>query len=582
MENLNKKLARIFAEMAAIYDFLNGGNRFRVIAYEKAALFLENLDEDLSTYSEKELEALRGIGHGIATKIEEYIATGKIEKYEELKVSVPAELISLSGIKGFGPKTLKKIHDSLGISNKKELIEALNDGRIEDLHGFGKKKVEAMLKGLEMKVDIEERIPLWEAQRIGNQFIDYLKEHPGIDKIEIAGSVRRCREDIGDLDILATCSKKNRNQIIKHFISHEDVKEILAKGNTKASIVVKDHGRQVDLRLVDPEEWGATMVYFTGSKQHNVHIRSIAKDNGLKISEYGVFKTDTNKKIAGKSEEEIYKTLNMKWIPPEIREDTGEVELSLKGKVPELVQLNDIKGDLQMHSTWTDGMHSIEEVADFVRKNYPYKYIAMTDHTKAVRIAGGMQDKKFLEQIKEIKEINSKLGEDFIKAGAEVDINPDGSLDLADEILEQLDWVVGSIHTQFNRDNTDRLIKACENPYVHVIGHPTGRLLGSREAYKLNMEELLKIAKATGTALEINAQPQRMDLSARLAFMARDKGVKMIISTDSHTFGNFAYMNLGVSIARRAWCTREDILNTRSWKELNRFFQKKRNKLMKS
>lgn len=580
MENLNKKLAKIFAEMAAIYDFLNGRNRFRVIAYEKAALFLENLDEDLTTYSEKELEGLRGIGHGIATKIEEYIATGKIEKYEELKASVPAELISLSGLKGFGPKTLKSIYDNLGIRTKKELVLALKDGRIEELRGFGGKKVEAMLKGLEMKGELEERISLWEAQRIGEELVNYLKEVPGIDKIEIAGSVRRCKEDIGDLDILATCTKHYRKQLLDHFISYEDIQEVLAKGQTKASVVIKDHGRQVDLRLMDPAEWGAAMVYFTGSKQHNVHIRSIAKEKGLKISEYGVFKSDTGKKIAGKTEEEVYKTLKMQWIPPEIREDRGEVELSLEAKVPKLIQISDLKGDLQMHSTWTDGMHSIEEVANFVRKNYPYKYIAMTDHTKAVRIAGGMQDKEFFDQIKEIKEINNKLGEDFIKAGAEVDINPDGSLDLADEILEQLDWVVASIHTQFNRDNTDRLIKACENPYVHVIGHPTGRLLGSREAYKLNMEELLQTAKSTGTALEINAQPQRMDLNDRLAFMARERGVKMIISTDSHTFGNFNFMKLGVNIARRAWCTKEDILNTRSWKDLNSFFQKKRKKLV--
>ena len=333
------------------------------------------------------------------------------------------------------------------------------------------------------------------------------------------------------------------------------------------------------MRIVNEDEWGAALQYFTGSKEHNIHLRTIAKDKGYKISEYGIFNIKNEKKVAGKTEEEIYRTLGFQMIPPEMREDKGEIELAGKNKIPKLVSLQDIKGDLQMHSVWSDGISTIEEIVKYVKKNFAYQYIALTDHSKSSRIANGMDEKQLLKQIKTIEQLNEKLGERFVKTGIEVDILPDGTLDIADEVLAQLDWVTAAIHSNFNRDNTERIIRACENPFVYCIGHPTGRLIGSREPYKVDMKKVIEVAKKTGTALEINAQPTRMDLNDELAMQAREKNVQLIISTDSHAPDNFNFMKLGVYIARRAWCTSDDILNTKSWKEIEQF-KKQKEKLM--
>ena len=330
------------------------------------------------------------------------------------------------------------------------------------------------------------------------------------------------------------------------------------------------------MRLVSENDWGSALQYFTGSKEHNVHLRTIARDKGYKISEYGIFTIKNDKRIAGKTEEEIYKTLGFQIMPPEMREDKGEIELSMKGKIPRLVSLNDIKGDLHMHSVWSDGARPIEETAAYIRKNLPYEYIVITDHSKSTRVAGGMDEKQVLKQLKEIDAINKKIGNEFIKKGMEVDILPDGTMDIADEVLSQLDWVIASIHSNFKRDNTDRIIRACENKYVSCIGHPTGRLIGSREPYRVTMEKIYEIAKATGTALEINSQPQRMDLNDEMTMGAREKGIKFVITTDSHDLGQFDYMKLGVAIARRGWCTADDILNTKSWAGIRDFTDKKK------
>lgn len=574
MPSKNKELAQIFKAMSAIYDYK--GDRFRSLAYQRAYRIIGSIQDDLSVMSEKELEDIEGIGEGIAKKIIEYFKTGKIAKHEELKKSVPHEFIDLIELKGFGPKTVKKIHDELGITTRAQLVKALKDGTIASLKGFGEKKVDNMLKGLRAFRTTEERILLWDALTISQSLVQSLQQLPEVKMIDAAGSIRRRKETIGDIDILISAADKHRGKIMDYFISLPQVEEVLARGETKSSVIIKDHHRQVDVRILQPDEWGAALQYFTGSKEHNVHMREIAKQKGLKVSEYGVFDSKTGKKMAGKNEEDVYKALGMQWMPPEMREDTGEVELALKKKIPALVTFDEVKGDLQMHSNWSDGAHSIEDIARYVKKHYTYEYIALTDHTKAVRIAGGMQDSDFPRQIKEIKRVNMLLGEDFVKAGAEVDIHPDGSLDLPDDILQQLDWVVASIHTKMNQDNTERLVKACENPFVHAIGHPTGRLLGSREAYPLDMNKLIKAARATGTALEINGQPERMDLNDTLARLAREHDVMLTFGTDSHHYGNLEFMRLSVAIARRAWCTADDILNTRSWKELQSFFAHKR------
>jgi DNA polymerase (family 10) len=329
--------------------------------------------------------------------------------------------------------------------------------------------------------------------------------------------------------------------------------------------------------LINKEEWGSALQYFTGSKDHNIHLRTIARAKGYKISEYGIFNLENDKKLAGLNEEDIYKKLGLQFIPPEIREDKGEIELSKLKMIPKLVSFEDIKGDLQMHSVWSDGTNSIDEIVTYVLKHFNYEYIVLTDHSKSSRVANGMDEKQVSKQLKEIELVNKKIGKDFIKKGIEVDILPDGSLDLSDEILSQLDWVTAAIHSNFSMDNTDRIVAACENKYVNVIGHPTGRLIGTREPYKLEMERVFEIAASTGTALEINASPQRMDLNDEYTFSAREKKIPLVISTDSHSFSNFDFMKLGVFIARRAWCKKEDILNSKSWSVL-KLFRNKKNK----
>lgn len=577
MTPTNRTLARIFKEMGAIYTFTDGINRFRALAYERAARVLGSLEDDISRYIESDrLEEVPGIGESIAEKIREYVTTGKIAKYEVLKTSVPHELLEMLEIKGFGPQSLKRIHEELGIETKEGIIRALQDGSIGHMKGFGQKKVANMMKGLKLHKTIEERMLLWDALNLGENVVEQLRHLREVKRIELAGSLRRGKETIGDIDILIAADDRHRKKIMDAFAALPEIKEVLLRGDTKVSALLKDKLRQVDIRIVHEDEWGAALQYFTGSKEHNIHLRTIAKDKGLKISEYGLFRLDNDKRIAGAEEKDLYKALGFAWIPPEMREDRGELELAAKNKLPRLVTPDDIRGDLQMHTKWSDGMHTIEEVARYAKKNLPYDYIALTEHSRSVRIANGMDEKQFLRQLEEIREVNEKLGENFIKQGAEVDIHTDGTMDLSDELLGQLDIVVASIHTAFNRDNTDRLIKACENPYVAIIGHPTGRLIGSREAYQVDMRRVIEAAKETGTALEINAQPNRMDLNDEWAALAREQGVKLVISTDMHQLSNFHYMKLGVLIARRAWCTADDILNTGKWKEVEEFAEKKR------
>lgn len=573
----NKDLSKIFKDMSSIYEYIGGEERFRAIAYRKASKVIDNLNEDIAFYSNSDaLDELSGIGKSISEKIKEYLKTGKIKKYEALKKSVPHELIDMMEINGFGPQSLKIIHQELNVSKRNELIKALKDGSVSKLKGFGKKKVEKMLQGLKIHKDIENRMLLWDALTLGDSILLSLKEFPEIIQAELAGSLRRRKETIGDIDIVVSSKRKDRKKIIDRFVSQNFVKQVIAKGETKASVILKEANKQVDVRVVEESEWGAALQYFTGSKEHNIHLREIAKEKGYKINEYGIFEIRNDKYIAGKTEEEIYKTIRYQLMPPEMREDIGEIELSEKHKIPHLITNEDILGDLHLHSNWSDGINSIEEIVEYVKKTFKYEYIAITDHSKSSRIANGMDEKKILKQIKEIKKINEKLGENFVKTGLEVDILSDGKLDISDEILAQLEWVTASIHNNFNKDNTNRIIKSCENKYVSSIGHPTGRLIGSREPYKVNMDEIIEVAKYTNTSLEINSQPNRMDLNDQWTMKAREKGIMLAIVSDSHAFPNFDYLKLGVSIARRGWCKKENILNTMSWTQINNFLKNKK------
>ncbi len=580
MYNINKDLANIFKKMAAIYEFLD--DEFRARAYMRAAHIIEDLPDDIRNYvKEGKLYKIKGIGPSISSKIIEYIRDGKISKYEELKKQIPEDFIELIDLQGIGPKTLKKIYEELGIKTKEELIQALKDGRVEKLEGFGPKKVEKMLKAIQLYEISKRRMLLWDALEVSRYLESQLRKLKEVQFVETAGSIRRRKPTVGDIDILVVSEDEDRMKIMDYFAALPEVKEVLVKGPKKTSIIFKTEKieTQVDLRIFKKEEIGAALQYFTGSKQHNVHLREIAKEKGLKINEYGVYKVDTGEKIAGETEESVYKSVGMDFIPPELREDRGEIEAALEHKLPKLVELKDIKGDMHVHSTWTDGAFSIKEIADFVLKHYKYEYIVITDHSKSQRVAHGLDEEKLIQEIEEIKQINKMLGLDFIKKGIEVDILIDGSLDLSDEVLSKLDWVVASVHSHFSRDNTDRILKAMENPYVNVIGHPTGRLIGVREGYPLDIDAVIKKAKETGTALEINAQPLRMDLDDIWIKKCVEEGVKLVISTDSHNLGNFAYMEIGVGLARRGWATKKDILNTKSWKEIQKFVNQKRKKL---
>lgn len=572
MHTINKDLGRIFEDMGCIYEFLGEENRFRAIAYHNASRALNDLSEDIRNFIHNgEFEKVHGIGESIEEKILEYLQNKTIKKYEELKQEIPYDFIDLMQVQGLGPQTLKKLHDELNVCSRSDLLKVLEDGSILKVRGFKKKKVENILEALNLQKHYEERTTLWDALDLGETIIESLKKMPEILKADIAGSVRRGKDTIGDIDILVAAKDKDRKKIIAHFTEMKDVSKVLAEGETKASIFLEHFNRQVDLRIVAEDEWGAALQYFTGSKSHNIHLRKIAIDKGLKINEYGLFNIESNKKIAGTTEEGIYEELGLKWIPPEMREDSGEIELSESGQIPKLISLEDIKGDMHTHSKWSDGTSSLEEIAEYAEKSLGYEYMVITDHSKSEIIAGGMDETEFEKQLLEIKEINKKLNKDFLKAGTEVDIMADGTLDLSDELLQKLDWVVASIHSQFKRDNTERVIRACQNPFVHVIGHPTGRLLGTREPYAIDMERVIEAAVATGTALEINAHAFRMDLDSKWARIARDKGVILVISTDAHNNFNYGYMKLGIFTARRAWCKAEDILNTGSWEKIIEF-----------
>jgi len=578
MYPVNKKLAEIFRELASIYRFKGSEHRFRVGAYEKAARVVEHLPEDVSHYMRNgdRLEELPGIGESIAEKIREYVNTGKIRKYEKLKKEIPADFIPLLEVKGIGPKTLKQIWNELNIDTREELVEALKDGRVEALDGFGEKTVRNMLEGLKEQEKRVSRIFLAEALEIANWLVDTIKSGDNLHNIEVAGSIRRGRETIGDIDLLASVKRDARDALIERFIGMEGIKHVLARGKTKASAVIEQKHRQVDLRIIDNSQWGAALLYFTGSKEHNIHLRKIAKDKGLKINEYGVYKSGSGKRIAGETEEEIYKKLGLQWIPPEMRENTGEIEHSASHGIPKLVTRPEILGDFHIHSDWSDGVNSIEELARFAKEEVGYRYMVLTDHSKSSRIAGGLDEQGFREQFKVIDEVNGNLGNRFVKIGVEVDILPDGTLDLEDDLLEQMEWVVASVHSHFSQDNTGRILAACEHPLVNAIGHPSGRLMGKRKPYPLDMEKVIRKAAKTGTALEINAQPERMDLSGDWAKTAREQGVMLVIGTDAHDLRSFDYMNQGVSTARRGWCEKRHILNTAKWKNVATFVKNKR------
>ena len=575
--NKNKVLSEMFDRMADALEFLDE-NRFKVIAYRKAARVLEDYPEDIEEVYRrggvKALKAIPGIGERIAQKIAEYLETGHMHKYEEVMSMVPQELLTLLDVQGIGPRTLRLAYDKLGVRTVEDFKRVLEDGSLARLPGMGPKKIENIKKGLELYERMRDRIPIGLAFPLVNEIIEAMGKLDEVNRISACGSFRRMKETVGDLDILTTGT--DGRKIIDYFVHLPGVTRVLASGDTKGSAIFHDR-YQVDLRVVPEESYGAALQYFTGSKQHNVHIRTIAKAMGLKISEYGVFKGD--EMIAGKDEAEVYKAVGLPWIPPELREDWGEIEAAAAGKLPLLVELKDIKGDLHVHSRYSDGTATLEEIAERARE-LGYEYIAVCDHSVSAKYAHGLEIDRLKEKIERIRELNKSLDGVKLLAGTEVDILSDGSLDYPDEVLRQLDFVVASVHTwRKDEDVTERILRAMENPYVHVIGHPTGRLISQREGYQVDIDRIIEKAAETGTALEINAYYDRLDLRDVNVRKANEAGVKLSIGTDAHNIGQLWMMVLGVGTARRGWSTPQSIINTMSYDELIQWASSKKERM---
>jgi DNA polymerase (family 10) len=567
----NKELAQIFEKMADILEF-KGDNVFKINAYRKASRTLKDLTVDVEQLREAgKLMEIPGVGSGIAKKIEEYLKTGKITKYEEAKEGISDEFLNMLNIPGMGPKTLSLIHKELKISSLSELEKALHEGKLRDLPGMGAKKEENILRGIKMLQRSQQRMTLGEVLPLVDEIIHALKQKGSISKIQTAGSLRRMRETIGDIDLLAM--GKDNKKIVDDFTRLSLVTDVLAAGETKASVIVQG-GTQVDLRVVPEESYGAALQYFTGSKAHNIHLREIARSKGLKVNEYGIFKGD--KKIGGAKEEDIYDALNVPIMPPEMREDRGEIEAAIKGKLPHLIELSDIKGDFHVHSKWSDGSATIEELAQKA-KELGYEYIVIADHSQSLKIGGGLTEDELAEKIEEIKEVNKKLSGITVLSAAEVDIKADGLLDYSDEQLKALDVVIAAVHSGFKQTEgamTQRILKALDNPYVHILAHPTGGLIGAREPYSVDLEKVMKKAADKKVALEINAYYERLDLNDTACRRAKELGAKLAIGTDSHHLDQLWMMKLGVAVARRGWLEPDDVLNTYDLKKLKHWLRK--------
>ncbi len=562
----NREIAAIFDSLADILE-IKGEDGFRVNAYRRSARIVGDLPTDVADMlAEGTLTKVPGIGKGTAGSIEEYLTRGKITRYEEERKTIPKGLVELLSIPGLGPKTIGLLWKELGVKSLAGLKRALRGGKILDLPRMGAKKVENIEAGVRAYESRSGRLTLGAILPTAESTIEELAAATGVDVV-LAGSVRRYRETIGDIDVLATSTKAA--PVIEAFTALECVEEILASGSTKASVRVSG-ALQIDLRIVPPASAGAALMYFTGSKAHNVRLRGIALDKGLKLNEYGLFQGE--RRVAGRSEEAVFKRLGLPFIAPELREDRGEVEAALEDDLPDLVEEKHIRGDFHVHSNWSDGRSTIEEVAR-AAKARGYAYVSINDHTRSLGIAHGLSVARLEQQMEEIDAVNTKIKGITVLKGTEVDILSDGRLDLPDDMLERLDVVVASIHSGFGQPRekiTGRMIAAVENPHVDIIGHPTGRLLGTRPAYDVDLERVMRAAAESGTALEINAYHERLDLNDMNARLATDLGVTIAIGTDAHIVDQLWMMGLGVHTARRGWLRRKDILNTFTLKALRK------------
>jgi DNA polymerase (family 10) len=566
----NPEIARLLERYALLLE-IDRANPFRVRAYRNAARVVENLPRDVSAMLGEgaDLSELPGIGKDLAHKLAEIVSTGKFAELKEIEKRVPGALADLADVPGLGPKRVKLLFETLNIKSMAGLAQAARRGRLHELPGFGAKLEQTILKATEAHVSGEQRVRLFAAEQVAIPLVKYLETLKGIEKVIVAGSYRRRKETVGDLDILAI--HPDGAKAIGHFVKYNEVASVLAEGTTRATVKLKS-GLQVDLRVVPAKSYGAALLYFTGSKAHNILLRQMGVKRGLKINEYGAFRKE--KWLAGRDEKDMYAQLGLPYIEPELRENTGEIEAAKAGRLPHLVTLKDIKGDLHAHTGASDGNATLEEMAEAARAR-GYEYLAISDHSKHVGITHGLDAKRLARQINAIDRLNARFRGFRLLKSAEVDILPDGKLAMDGGVLAELDIVTAAIHTQFTGDQTARLIRAMDHPHVHIIAHPTGRLIGEREAYAVDMRKVMQAALERGCHLEVNGQPARLDLNDSHCKMAKEMGLKLALITDAHSADTLDYMRGAVDQARRGWLSPKDVLNTRGWAELAKLLKRR-------
>jgi DNA polymerase (family 10) len=559
----NAEVGRALSNIAVMLE-MEGGNPFRVRAYREAARVILSQAEPVATLAAEEgrLEALGGIGKDLAGKIRDLVKTGSTKVYDELKAKIPLEVVSLTELQGLGPKRVGTLFQVLGVRNRADLEQAAREGKLRDLPGFGEKIEQNVLKAIATASQWSGRMLLASAWPVAHAIADHVRDVKGVKQVELAGSFRRRKETVGDLDVLV-CGGKSE-AVMGAFTSHPSVAEVMGRGETKSSVRLVN-GLQVDLRLVPEAAFGAALLYFTGSKEHNIELRKIAIDQGMSLNEYGL--TRGEKFVAGRTEEEVYRALGAAWVPPELREARGEIELARYGRLPRLIELEELRGDLHMHTDRTDGRDSLETMVRAARDR-GYEYVAVTEHSQAFAMSRGFDEARVRRSVEEIAAVRREVPGIEVLHGLEVDILADGALDLADEALELLDWVIVAIHSRFDQDEraaTARVLAALDHPAVHAMAHPVGRAIGVRGGIPLDLERVFERAAERGVAMEINAQPERADLSDVNARLAREKGVRFVIDTDAHSAVQLGFAQFGVFAARRAGLSRDEVLNALPW-----------------
>lgn len=565
----NPEVALVFDEVADLLE-IQGGNPFRIRAYRNASRTIRDISEPLANSTEKKLAELPGIGKDLAGKILTITKTGDLPLRRELEKDTPRGLRELLHVPGLGPKKALTLYQKLHITSLEKLRKAAEGHRVRKLRGFGTKTEENILRSMGHVEQFGRRVLLAEAKVFADAVVRHLKKAPEVGNVEVAGSYRRRRETVGDLDILATC--RHAGPVMEHLAKFEPVSEVLARGPTKMTVRLRS-GLQLDLRIVPEHSYGAALQYFTGSKEHSIQLRRRALERGLKLNEYGVFRG--KKRVGGRTEEEVYESVGLPWIPPELREARGEIDLALKERLPKLIELDDIRGDLHMHTTVTDGRASLEEMVDAARKR-GYEYVAITDHSKRVTMARGLDGRRLRQHWNSIDDLNAKVKDITVLKGVEMDILEDGSMDLPDELLAEADWVVASIHYGQNQSReriTERLLNAIRNPNVDAIGHPTGRLIGKRKGVEVDLEAVMKAATDFGCMLEVNSQPDRLDLDDGALMAAKSRGVHIVVNTDAHSVEELGNLQFGIFQARRGGLEASDVANTRKLAEFRKLIK---------